>query len=425
MVQSAIIKCRECGTLINIKYQLDNTINLFKWRMVLECPKCSDVKELEYSTEGLNYKLFNEKEGDDAYLVGYSACLPVPDVMYYKLMTYIERKMFFSTFLTLSSMYGEKGSEFIAQHSSFISQLTTNVFPYRACLKSLLPLLRRKDLDPKVFSNKYAHVFDVSTKKMNPFTSYIDCKNAYDGLIKTTYQNLCSETYKNSVYAKSFMKLWAVINVENKENLQKISEQIKAAGIKYNEWEKKSAYSYIAEIVNRIEVLYPTMFYGTTGEYLPPRNNSMHILTATVEYINETFGRGYEVLVQILPFVIGLQNYLDNSDCNTFVVDGNKMPYALKDCMSLQAGALVQKLSQNRNLSDYFNGVLNTSIRNAIKHEDVEYDATSQTVKYYANDNYEQYEECLLIDVAFMVYMQLLHIMEIVMLINQLNKRIK
>jgi hypothetical protein len=73
----------------------------------------------------------------------------------------------------------------------------------------------------------------------------------------------------------------------------------------------------------------------------------MHILTATVEYINESFGRGYEVLAQILPFVIGLQNHLDNGDCNTFVVDGNKMPYTLKDCLSLQAGAMVQKLSQN------------------------------------------------------------------------------
>jgi hypothetical protein len=142
------------------------------------------VKELEYSAEGLNHALCNEKERDDAYLVGYSACLPVPDVMYYKLMTHIERKCFFSTFLTLSTTDGEKGGELIAQHAKFISQQTTNIFPYWGCLKSLLPLLKRKDLDPKVFSNKYAHVFDVSTKKMNPFTDYADCKSAYDGLIQ-------------------------------------------------------------------------------------------------------------------------------------------------------------------------------------------------------------------------------------------------
>jgi hypothetical protein len=70
------------------------------------------------------------------------------------------------------------------------------------------------------------------------------------------------------------------------------------------------------------------------------------------------------------------------------------------------------------NLLDYFSDVLNTSIRNAIKHEDVEYNATSLAVKYYTDDNYEQYEEYPLITVAFMVHMQLLHVMEIAMIIN-------
>lgn len=68
------------------------------------------------------------------------------------------------------------------------------------------------------------------------------------------------------------MKLWAIVKVEKTENLQKIREQMKSAGIKYNEWEKKSAYSFIADQVNRIEALYPSMFYGITGEYLHPRS---------------------------------------------------------------------------------------------------------------------------------------------------------
>jgi len=87
---------------------------------------------------------------------------------------------------------------------------------------------------------------------------------------------------------------------------------------------------------------------------------------------------------------------------------------------------MVQAISQSADLCSYFKDTIDNHIRNGIYHYGIKYAPEDQIIEYHYDPNKDEiHDEHTLIDMCFMVYMQMLHVLEAVALINVLNSRTK
>lgn len=162
------------------------------------------------------------------------------------------------------------------------------------------------------------------------------------------------------------------------------------------------------------------MFYGVTGDYLYPRQSQLYLVTINYDEVNDDYRRGYEVLEKILPVVVALENKLNRGDVNNF---GSGLTCTMNDFTKLTAGTKVGIIQKNDVLKSYFMGSLNNKIRNSETHDDSDYESENQICRYIDINNPEDIVELPLMDVAFMTYIQFVHIMEISLVINAILQR--
>ena len=127
-----------------------------------------------------------------------------------------------------------------------------------------------------------------------------------------------------------------------------------------------------------------------------------------------------------LPFFVGLNNTVKNGNADTFVVNGQLDNRGLSNFSALPSASKIKAIKQDNTLSAILVPVLNNHIRNAIQHGGDLFLSKSQTVEYHfdQNDN-TKHDDYMLIDVGYMVFMQLMHLLEAIMLVSSCYKRLR
>ena len=191
-------------------------------------------------------------------------------------------------------------------------------------------------------------------------------------------------------------------------------------------WLWKEVFPVVADIVNEIQVLFPSMSFATQGNFNMPSGQELYTMTVGYKKLDGWYARCFEALVHGLPFLVALNNAARSGNADVFMVNGQQDTRNLDDFASLNSAGRIGAIRQDAALNDIFVPVLNNHIRNAIQHQGDQFQTTTQLVEYHydLNDN-TKHDDIRLIDVGFMVFMQLLHLLECVMLFTDCEKRLR
>jgi len=170
----------------------------------------------------------------------------------------------------------------------------------------------------------------------------------------------------------------------------------------------------------------PAMSFAVKGVFNVPSGEELYIMTVGYKEVDSWFASCYEALAHFLPFVVGLNNAYKNGDADKFVVDGLERAGILEDFAKLDASRRINAIRQDAELAAIYEPVLNNRIRNAIQHKGDKFNATTQTIVYhYDTTDDSKVMEYRLIDVAYMVFLQLLHLLEAIQFVGILEKRLR
>lgn len=345
-------------------------------------------------------------------MVGYSSSLPVVDSIYMKDGDGLDSMALFSPYMNL---LGNFTSEELAKFDGFLVKLQKEVLPYREGMLGLLPMIKKNNI--KAYCNKFTTLFGKKIELGN-------MGDVYAHYMSILYKNyLCLRTFHYSMNEcrQYISPLFKFIDQTNLNNL-KLS--LNSAGI-MSEWHKNEALPYIAKTIKYIEKLIPSMIYSVVGEYCINNRGILNITTISHEDAMVLYKDGYEVFVHGLPYIVGIRNVMDGGSVDDFCYKSASGIKTLADFAKLPGGLMENKLSDYQNIMGWIGNTMNNKVRNAASHDGVEYNSETQTL----NCNYDQTDrnkvyKLQLIELCDMVYMQLLHIMEITILAYTIVTRI-
>ena len=384
---------------------MDQNINLFDWPLVIECKECGDIIKGVYSRKGLSIKQLPYEQFSDhsivTTMVGYSSSLPVVDSIYMKDGDGLDSMVLFSPYMNLLRIFT---NEELAKFNAFLVDLQKEVLPYKEGMLGLLPMIKKKSI--KAYCNKFTTLFDKKIELEN-------MGDVYAHYMRILYKNyLCLRTihYSMNEYRQCIDPLFKFMDQTNVNNL-KLS--LNTAGV-MSEWYKNKAFPYIAKTVNHIEKLIPSMIYSVVGENSIYDRGILNITTISHEDAMELYKDGYEVFVHGLPYIAGTRNIMDGGNVDKFSYKSASGIKTLADFAKLPGGLMEDKLSDCQDIMKWIGNTMNNKVRNAASHDGIEYDSETQTLScHYDPADKDKVYKLQLIELCDMVYMQLLHIMEI------------
>ena len=396
--------------------QMDQNINLFDWPLVIECKECGDIIKGVYSRKGLSIKQLPYEQFSDhsivTTMVGYSSSLPVVDSIYMKDGDGLDSMALFSPYMNLLSIF--TGEE-LAKFNAFLLELQKEVLPYKEGMLGLLPMIKKKSI--KAYCNKFTQLFGKKIELGN-------MGDVYAHYMRILYKNyLCLRTihYSMNECRQCIDPLFKFMDQTNVNNL---ILSLNTAG-SMSEWYKNKAFPYIAKTVNHIEKLIPSMIYSVVGEYCINNRGILNITTISHEDALELYKDGYEVFVHGLPYIVGIRNVMDGGSVNDFCYKSASGIKTLADFAKLPGGLMENKLSDYQDIMRWIGNTMNNKVRNAASHDGVEYNSETQTLNcHYDPTDKNKVYKLQLIELCDMVYMQLLHIMEISILSYTIVTRI-
>lgn len=415
MVVPTKIQCDACDTSFYIKYQIDQMISMYPWNLDFYCPLCGNRIHVILTSKGLNCKHSDEEGDDEAYLIGYSSCLPITKELYFPLTNRDSRMLSLTPFINLTRYYG---NGVIPTHTAFIKRILDNVFEYRNSLTELLPILKKPNMNPEAYTRKNEKVFNIKASKYR-LRTYTECVDHYAEMVRVCYINVAPPTIRRAPYGDFFIRLMDLVQRMKTADTIALKNELNQY-FSLNDWLIKNAFNHIAGMIGKIEKYSPVMFYGVTGEYSYPHSIQLFLVTINYKEVNNDYRKGYEVLEKILPAVVALENRLNRGDVNNF---GEGLKYTMSDFIKHTAGTKVGIIQKNEMLRNYFLGTLKNTIRNSETHDDSDFDSENQICRFVDLNNTNNITEIPLMDVAFKAYIQLIHIMEISLVVNSILQR--
>lgn len=423
MVQRAYVKCPICDKLYQLKVQLDKNISIFEWPISFECKDCGEVLEYKYSNKGLQPKEFEYKpvpEETPVTTLGYSSSLPITDEVYLKDLTYDQSLALFSNYMNLNRGYF--AMEETSGFDYFLRRMQANLLPYRECLWSLLPFLKKGNA--WAFSKKLAIIFDE--KRYTPLDSTQKMYDAYFELIEKSHRNLMPGFYEQNCYEAFVTPLNEYLSKVSGDEIRAIKEKLDKSG-KISLWYKEEAVPCVARMLRDIQKLIPAMIYTSAGVSDVRQRGDLKIVTISCDDATDIYRDGYEVLCHGLKVFVGLNNLLTNGDMDAFTNPKFGNVSTLAQFASLNGGKMLEHLENDATVSCYLDGVMNNKIRNAASHSGgIEYDVMTQEVicHYDAKDDAKVYCTSL-IEICHLSYLMLLHIMEITLMARTIVEKAK
>lgn len=414
MVFAVPFRCDICDTCISLKIQADDSLFTYDYPISLECPNCGNQINFHYNKDKgilpLRYRIHEEKNVSTEYDLYYSALLPVDAKLHFK----PSKNITLTPFMFLSTIYdGEK----VVLQNKVGKQFLENVYPYRKAFQELLPIYRKGNT--VAYSKKLTYIFNI-TQKYIPISDIKTCRIQLFELLQNTYNNLSTDEYLSQI-ANPY--LVDTIDVKNIDSLKVPFAEITNI-VNYNHWQKQ-AFDFISDMIAKFEKYMPSLFYCTIGDFEVPHKYAVETYTISAKDVVQDYDKSFNLIKDLLSLIVGLSNFRLTGSIDDFPNEngGMKGISSMKDFNLLTDGLKIDKLQDYGEVNDYLAGGFNHKIRNGIGHRrwDVVPDTQIIQFRYNQNDDNVHYD-IQLVDLGYLVVINLLHIMEFVLLIEKLKK---
>lgn len=314
----------------------------------------------------------------------------------------------------LSTIYnGEK----VVSQNNVGKQFIENIYPYRKVFKELLPIYRKGNTI--AYSKKLTHIFNI-TQKYTPISDIKTCRIQLFELLQNTYNNLSTDEYLSRI-ANPY--LIDTIQVKDIDSLKSPFAEINRI-VNYSQWQN-DAFDFISCMIAKFEKYMPSLFYCTVGDFVVPHGAKLETYTIDEEEVIQDYNDSFNLIKVLLSLIVGLSNFRLTGSIDDFPNEngGMKGISSMKDFNLLTDGLKIDKLQDYGEVNDYLAGGFNHKIRNGIGHRrwDVVLDTQIIQFRYNQNDDNVHYD-IQLVDLGYLVVINLLHIMEFVLLIEKLKK---
>ena len=312
MVQRTYVKCPSCGKIYQLKFQLDQNIQIYEWPISFECVGCGDNLAYRYGKQGLFPKEFMHTpspQDPPITTIGYSSSLPIIDDLYMKDLDFAQSMVLSSLFLSLSFKSPFFSLEEVHRYDEFLTKMQYGLLPYKGVLNVLLPMLKKGNV--KAFSNKMATLFDE--KKYKPLDNTLEMYDSYFELLKGVYLNIAPQRYLDDCHARFIKPLEDLINKLTVDEVRDLKAKLDASGL-ISKWYKDEALPFIAKTIDNIQKILPATIYASAGIKDVAGNGDLKIVTIGCDDAMGMYKEGYEVFAHGLKILVGLNNLRENSN---------------------------------------------------------------------------------------------------------------
>ena len=421
MVQRWYVECPTCGKIYQIKIQVDRNIGIYEWPISFECQNCGEILEYTYSPKGFRPKAksFEPSPSDPPITtIGYSSSLPITDDLYLKDLDYLQSMALSSPFINLSS-HGPFAMEEISAFDGFLQRMQDNLLPYKGVLKALLPILKKGNV--KAFSKKLADFF--GKKNYKDLSSTQEVYDTYFELLEKSYHNMIPPRYEEDYFQKYVKPLRDYLDKVTANDVKQIKDKLDESG-KISIWYKEKALPYIAQMADEIQKFISSIIYASAGVGNVKSRGDLKVVTISFDDAVDKYEEGYEIFANGLKIIAGLNNIVENGNINTFTNPKLGGAIGITEFASLSVGKMVEHLENYTTMADYLNGAMNNKIRNASTHNSITYDPITQEVLCYYNpaDQSKVYNTTLM-EICWLCYLQLLHIIDATLLARKIVEK--
>lgn len=414
MVFAVPFRCDTCDTLISLKIQADQSLFAYDYPINLECPNCGARIVFTYNKDKgilpLGYRIHGEENVSTEFDLYYSALLPVDAKLHFK----PSMNVTLTPFMFLSTIYnGEK----VVLQNKVGKQFIENIYPFCTVFKELLPIYRKGNT--VAYSKKLTHIFNI-TQKYTPISDIKVCRIHLFELLQNTYNNLSTDEYLSRI-ANPY--LIDTIQVKDIDSLKSPFAEITRI-VNYSQWQN-DAFDFISGMIAKFEKYMPSLFYCTVGDFVVPHGSKLETYTIDEEEVIQDYNDSFNLIKDLLSLIVGLSNFRLTGSIDDFPNEngGMKGVSGLKDFYLLTDGLKIDKLQDYHEVNAYLAGGFNHKIRNGIGHKRWDLVPDTQIIQFRYNQNDDNvHYDIQLVDLGYLVVINLLHIMEFVLLIEKLKK---
>lgn len=397
--------CPDCGAVLHLKFQVDDSLNWRVWPVVLECPKCKSIIEAEFSQDENGLTASRNIDGrrgpnlkkaevrSDGGVIGYCDLLPTPEPLYYK-----QYKMG----LCMSSIFMHFDSDLMMKYRPISHAISDGIVRYRHMMPALYALLCGDQTNVEAFKSRLARELELKPEECT-LSNADDCYEMYEQLHGAIRKAL--RPYDENPIYDYFDKIWTWIVKAGPEvfvDVRKVCSLTEDACRRlYDDCNRR-----INATVEELQKLMPAMLL----DYMcRDDGDGLYLMTARHTEINSLYEANYAVVMKMLPALMAIDNCRRTGDCNSFTDnEGKKSKFGMSDFISQQDGTRAKLVLQLDHLSPVLKDVINNHIRNGVDHQETDYDPKTQEVIYhYQNSRGDAIEKHRLIKVAHMCLQQL------------------
>ncbi len=391
MTHNIFVKCDVCGSILDLKWQVGF---LPKSNFIVSCGKCkSTIKGTLYTNNvdiSLNYDIVNAKEIKADFMCDF--IVPISGELITEKMRKGTEQFKPTPFMNLVSLIGP--NNFAIYQKRFLTGI--NIIENQKNMYDRLNEL--------YFNKNFNYLKQELKQKLNIKMKKEDLKEIIEQKYKNDIRFLISFTNIKK-YLNHREKIFKNINKIKGANKIEYEKLLKFLSSDIDKFEKK-----LNETLNIFLNHYNSFIPILLLEYVDKNKieeviNEYAITTVNFEEVRSLYLRIYENIIQVVEVIVGLNNIMYRGDYkeldNTIIPNKN----TIDQYKELSKGNKIKYTLTN----EIFNSILpqfDKDIRNAIGHEDIEYDIFEQKMTYKDGESYlieyvyniwECYEPCLLL----------------------------
>lgn len=391
MTHNIFVKCDVCGSILDLKWQVGF---LPKSNFIVSCGKCkSTIKGTLYTNNvdiSLNYDIVNAKEIKADFMCDF--IVPISGELITEKMRKGTEQFKPTPFMNLVSLIGP--NNFAIYQKRFLTGI--NIIENQKNMYDRLNEL--------YFNKNFNYLKQELKQKLNIKMKKEDLKEIIEQKYKNDIRFLISFTNIKK-YLNHREKIFKNINKIKGANKIEYEKLLKFLSSDIDKFEKK-----LNETLNIFLNHYNSFIPILLLEYVDKNKieeviNEYAITTVNFEEVRSLYLRIYENIIQVVEIIVGLNNIMYRGDYKE--LDNTIIPNksTIDQYKELSKGNKIKYTLTN----EIFNSILpqfDKDIRNAIGHEDIEYDIFEQKMTYKDGESYlieyvyniwKCYEPCLLL----------------------------
>ena len=390
MTYNIFVKCDVCESIIDLKWQVGY---LSKSTFKVNCGKCKTLIEgtLLANNPGIAYEIKNAREIEAKVDLNCDYIIPISGEIITEKMRVGEEQFRPTPFINISMMVGiEKFSIFNRRYLQSIEIIEKS----KSKCDRINELYINKEY--KYMKKMLIEDFKVKRKKWNnqiilEEKYYTDLNFYYSFVNIQPYMNLREKLFNNykkikSSYKAEYKKMLCFLKDDIDKYERRIRDVLNLFIEKYNSFIPILLLEYVGE--NKRQELF----------------KKYAITTVNYEEIRDMYLRIYENVVEVSIIFNMLNNIMYRGDYSKINNTINNKKKDILEYKEMSKGNKIKYLSTE----EMFNLLIpkfDKDIRNAIGHEDIEYNSFRQTLKYddkeiylmeYVYNIWKCYEKCLL-----------------------------